>query len=93
MHNADSDVWEMSIRLRPYIESNNKAAKYFGKHKNIGISSKRNVGSENQELSSMESAPKHLILSYVAQIKMICNDNESCYGMNMERSYTVVPRL
>ena len=65
MHNADSDVWEMSIRLRPFIDSNNKAAQYFGKHKNIGISSSKRRGDESM-CNGNSTAPKHLILSYVA---------------------------
>lgn len=62
-HNYDSDINEISIRIRPFADTTTSSAEYFGKNKVIGKSS-----STTSELSV--GPVKHQILSYLTQIRI-----------------------
>lgn len=91
--------------------SGNTNKDYFGKQKIIGLNSQNknnlldNMDPFSNDLNSkgMSQPPKHLIISYVAQIRLIMNDQSSFnnvmsssspFGGNEdqgERVYTVKP--
>lgn len=74
IHDNDCELYELGIRLRPFIDTfNPKQQDYFGKQKIIGSSAKPH-GNESMDMNlsfdtfqqkSVEQPPKHLIISYV----------------------------
>ena len=64
MQNQMSDLLELSIRLRPYMSNFSANLNYFNKHKHLGTSS------QQPSDPLVQNAPRHQILSYLAQIRI-----------------------
>lgn len=88
-HNYDSDINELSIRIRPFADTTTSSAEYFGKNKVIGRS--------HSQASQLSVGPiKHQILSYLTQIRLYLQTETppgSGFPSQIQRTFTILPKL